>query len=74
MYSNYTKIFTGSQVESQSIIAKLKDIGIVAVVKDEGESARLAGFGSSPATDIEVYVHHDELSKAQSALAETTDN
>lgn len=70
MYSNYTRIFIGSLVEAQSLIAKLKDAGIMAVVKDEAESARLAGFGSSPNSSTEVYVHNDELAKAENALSD----
>ena len=68
MDSNYTRIFIGSQVEAQGIIAQLKDAGIIAVVKDEAESARLAGFGSSPSSSTEVYVHNDELAKTQELI------
>lgn len=74
MDSNYTRIFIGSQVEAQGIVAKLKDVGIIAVVKDEAESARLAGFGSSPTSSTEVHVHNDELAKAQEALNQTSNN
>ena len=68
MDSNYTRIFIGSQVEAQGIIAKLKDVGINPVIKDEAESARLAGFGSSPTSSTQVYVHNDELAKAEAVL------
>lgn len=67
MDSNYTRIFIGNTIETQNIIAKLKEIGINAVVKNEAESARLGGF-SSPSS-IEVFVHNDELDKAKSVLA-----
>lgn len=68
MDTNYTRIFCGSRIEALGITSKLKEIGIIAVLKDEGESARLAGFGSSPATSAEVFVHNDELDKAEKAL------
>ena len=68
MDTNYTRIFVGSQIEALGISNKLKAVGIIAVVKDEEESARLAGFGSSPATSTEVFVHNDELEKAEKAL------
>ena len=68
MDSNYTRIFIGSQVEAQGVLAKLEAVGISAVVKDEAESARLAGFASAPSSSTEVHVHNDELAKAKSAL------
>lgn len=72
MDSNYTRIFVGNRIEAQSITARLKTKGITAVVKDEGESARLAGFASSFLNEAEVYVHKDELVQAEEILTEDT--
>jgi len=68
METNYTRIFIGNTAEAQSIVSRLKDIGIIAVVKDEAESARLAGFASSMLGEAEVFVHNDELEQAEKAL------
>lgn len=68
MDTNYTRIFFGNTAEAQSIVSRLKDIGIVAVVKDEAESARLAGFASSMLGEAEVFVHNDELEQAEKIL------
>ncbi|MEP3208737.1 MAG: DUF2007 domain-containing protein [Maribacter sp.] len=68
MDRNYTRIFFGNTAEAQSIVSRLKDIGIVAVVKDEAESARLAGFASSMLGEAEVFVHNDELEQAEKIL------
>lgn len=68
MDSNYTRIFVGNAITSKGIINQLKEIGITAVVKDEAESARLAGFASSMLNEVEVYVHNDELEKAEKGL------
>lgn len=68
METNYTRVFIGNTAEAQSIVSKLKDIDIIAVVKDEAESARLAGFASAMLGDAEVFVHNDELEKAKKAL------
>jgi len=74
MESHYIKIFTGNFILVQRITAKLEEVGISAVVKDESESGRLAGFGAPVQGQQEVFVHEDELNKAtpivQSALAE----
>ena len=68
MDSNYTRIFVGNTAAAQSIVNRLKDIGIVAVVKDEAESARLSGFASSMLGQVEVFVHNDELEQAEKTL------
>ncbi len=63
--SNYIKIFTGSFIEVQRIISDLKKVDIIPVVKDQTESARLAGFGGGIVPGFqEVYIHKDELDRA----------
>jgi hypothetical protein len=68
MNSNYTKIYIGNPIEAQGLLARLQEVDIIAVVKNEEESARLAGFGASPQSSAEVYVHKDELEKAMQIL------
>ncbi|MEZ4780903.1 MAG: hypothetical protein R2816_04790 [Flavobacteriaceae bacterium] len=38
MESHYTKIYSGSMMMVTNIVAKLEDIGITPVIKDESES------------------------------------
>ena len=64
MTSNYKKIFTGESLLAKQIVSKLHEIGIEAVVKDEAESARLAGFASSMLGQVELYVNNDEVESA----------
>ena len=66
--SNYIKIFTGNFIIVQRINDALTNVGINAVVKDESESGRLAGFGASIQGEQEVYIHKDEFEKASSIL------
>jgi hypothetical protein len=42
----------------------LQAVNIIPVIKDEAESARLAGFGATPNLQ-RVFVHPDEASEAQ---------
>jgi hypothetical protein len=63
--TNYIKVFTGNFIEVQRIFKALEEVDICAVIKDESESGRLAGFGSSIQGLQEIYVHKDELKKAQ---------
>ncbi|MCK0145027.1 DUF2007 domain-containing protein [Arenibacter sp. F26102] len=68
MDSNYTKIFSGNFVLSQTILNQLREIGLEPVIKDESESGRLAGFGSPMQGDQEIFVNAEELAKAQSIV------
>ena len=74
MESHYIKIYTGSFIVLQLITEKLQAVGVTPIIKDEMESARLAGFGASIPFQQELYVHEDQLDKSapivQAALAE----
>lgn len=62
--SNFIKIYTGNFIVAQLIVDKLEAVGINAVVKDESESGRLAGFGTYNQGTQEIYVNNDELDAA----------
>ncbi len=63
--SNFIKIYTGNFIIVQRIINELKKININAIVKDQTESARLAGFGGGIIPGFqEVFVNNDELDEA----------
>ncbi|MCK0125583.1 DUF2007 domain-containing protein [Gelidibacter sp. F2691] len=62
--TNYIKVFSGNFIYAQMIINRLEEVGIRAVVKDESESGRLAGFGSPIQGFQDIYVSADELTKA----------
>ncbi|NJX15577.1 putative signal transducing protein [Tamlana crocina] len=66
--SNYIKIFSGSFIEVQRIFSELEKINICAIIKDESESARLAGFGTFGQGFQEIHVHKDELDRALKAI------
>lgn len=74
MESNYTKIYTGNFILIQLMVERLEEIGITAIIKDESESGRLAGFGAAIQGQQELFVNNDELEKAvpivQSTLVE----
>ena len=70
MKSNYVKIFSGNTLLGKRIVERLHKIEIEAIVKDESESARLAGFSSSMLNNIDLYVHKDEVVKAEVVIKE----
>jgi len=61
---DYIKIYTGNGIIVQVIQQRLEAIGIVPIIKNETESARLAGYGASMISLSEIHVHEDELEKA----------
>ncbi|WP_299368402.1 DUF2007 domain-containing protein [Winogradskyella sp.] len=67
--SEYTKVYYGNFIIVTRLKNALEHIGIVPIIKDEGESQRLAGYGSMNQGYQEVFVHNDELDKA-SAIVE----
>ena len=68
MESNYLKIFSGNAMEAQKIVDTLQQDGIEAIVKNEAESGRLAGFAPTTFGHVELFVHIDEMEKAQILL------
>ncbi|MGB5555084.1 MAG: DUF2007 domain-containing protein [Flavobacteriaceae bacterium] len=68
METNYIKIYTGNSFDSDRILSKLHGEGIEAVIKDEAESARLAGFATTTGGLVDIFVHKDEHEKAISVL------
>jgi len=62
--SEYTKVYYGNFILVTRVKDELEHLGIVPIIKDEGESQRLAGYASMNQGYQEVFVHNDELKKA----------
>ncbi|WP_400079306.1 putative signal transducing protein [Winogradskyella sp. R77965] len=62
--TEYTKVYNGNFILITRIKTELEHAGIIPIIKDEGESQRLAGYGSMNQGFQEVFVHNDELDKA----------
>ena len=66
--SEYIKIYSGSFILVTRLRGELEHVGITPIIKDEGESQRLAGYGSMNQGIQDVYVHQDELKEATDIL------
>ena len=62
--NTYKKLYSGNFLFADRLIIALEDQGIVPVVKDEGESARMAGFGSSSLGLKDIWVDEREYDQA----------
>lgn len=67
MEQSFRLLFSGSSMAVLALKNALQAENIIPVIKDESESARMAGFGI--VHDIkQVFVHEDEFKKAQKIL------
>lgn len=68
MSTEHIKIFTGSPINANRLQSLLKEIQIDSLIKNQVESARLAGFGSSYDSAAEVYILNIDLDKAKETI------
>jgi len=70
MDSNYIKVFGGNSISAQRVELALKENNIEPILKDETESARLAGFGTPLPELVEIFVNKDEEVRALAIITE----
>ena len=70
MDSKYKKVFSGNSIKAHRVEVTLKDNNIEPILKDESESARLAGFGAPLSDLIQVFVHEDEEVKSLALITQ----
>ena len=62
--TEYTKVYSGNFILVTRVKDELEARGIIPIIKDEGESQRLAGYASMNQGFQEVFVHNDKLDNA----------
>ena len=67
MNDAFTLLCASNVVEAQRVKALLEENNIFPIIKDESESARLAGFGSVSMMQ-QVWVPKSDLEKAKSLI------
>ena len=67
--TEYTKVYFGNFILVTRVKDELERVGIIPIIKDEGESQRLGGQGSINNGFQDLYVHNDELDKANVIVA-----
>ena len=63
------KVFSGSEILALALKEKIEAAGIDTVIKDNIQSARLAGFGSSGSA-VELFIQETDFSKANPVIEE----
>lgn len=67
MPDTFSLLYTGSLVDVQRLKAILEENDIFPIIKDENESARLAGFGA-PTMMQQLWVPESEVKKSKTLL------
>lgn len=65
----HVKILTNSSIIINRIAFLLDQKNIATLIKDNVESARLAGFGTTQ-NDVELYVYNSDFESAQKIIEE----
>ena len=61
------KIFSGSEILAQALKERIEAIGVGTLVKNNIQSARLGGFGSTDLA-VEVFIQETDFSKANPVI------
>lgn len=61
------KAFSGSEILALALQSKLEEAGVETLVKNNIQSARLAGFGTS-GTAVEVFIQETDFAKANPVI------
>jgi len=61
------KIFSGSEILAQALQERIEAIGVGTLVKNNIQSARLGGFGSTDLA-VEVFIQETDFSKANPVI------
>ncbi|MAU64091.1 MAG: hypothetical protein CMC38_07115 [Flavobacteriaceae bacterium] len=65
---DFILIYTGSTINVNQLIFELKQKNVNPIIKNESNSARLAGFGITSNQDIKLYVHKDQVNKSKEII------
>ena len=62
------RIFTGSSIIAQALTARLNELDINPILRNDHESSIQAGFAASIADQVMVFIRKDEMEKAQNVI------
>ena len=66
--SGITRIYTGPMLIAKGLVARLNEIGISPIERNDHDSSVKAGFTMSIANQTMVFIRKDELEKAQDTI------
>jgi hypothetical protein len=64
------RIYTGSAMIVNGLVARLNDLGISPILRNDNESSIQAGFTVGVPGQVMLYIRKDELAIAEKTIAE----
>jgi hypothetical protein len=68
--SETKRIYTGPTLIAKGLVARLNELGISPIERNDHDSSLRAGFTMSIANQTMIYLREDEIEKAQSTIDE----
>lgn len=68
--SETTRIYTGPTLIAKGLVARLNEIGISPIERNDHDSSLRAGFTMSIANQTMIFIRKDEMQKAQPIINE----
>ncbi len=68
--SETTRIYTGPTLIAKGLVARLNEIGISPIERNDHDSSLKAGFTMSIANQTMIFIRKDEMEKAQPTIDE----
>ncbi|HLT50178.1 DUF2007 domain-containing protein [Aequorivita nionensis] len=68
--SEITRIYTGPTLIAKGLVARLNEIGINPIERNDHDSSLRAGFTMSIANQSMVFIRKDEIEKSQATVDE----
>ncbi len=68
--SETTRIYTGPTLIAKGLVARLNEIGISPIERNDHDSSLRAGFSMSIANQTMVFIRNDEMQKAKPIIDE----
>ncbi|QIE58774.1 DUF2007 domain-containing protein [Rasiella rasia] len=65
-----TRIYTGPMMIAQGLRARLNDLGIEPIIKDDHQSGITSGFAIGVPGQVRVFIRKDELIRAEETINE----
>lgn len=66
--SDITRIYTGPTLIAKALVARLNEIGISPIERNDHDSSLRAGFTMSIANQTMIFIRKDEVEKAQATI------
>ena len=66
--SETTRIYTGPTLIAKGLVARLNELGISPIERNDHDSSLRAGFTMSIANQTMIFIRNDEMDKAQETI------